>query len=578
MSIKTPENDRYSNAAEYDSNGSDVYDLYASLLNYKRAINNINRIAVKLDWVPLDHRRRLKAYELLNSYFSNYSRSFRKNPETGDTALNEDLCEVGDSFWLCEKMRDKLLGGGITLNTELSSLGDKIAYEKLLQSTLLADDIKSLIQEQLNILSAAEEISLLREKILGGWFKNNNIFNTIHENELTASWSGDCVYYIYWDVNKECPNIKTYDPGFVFPFYFYDSPEESLMDGDKEIVERWFLAYDTKFGDYDAVYRETYELVIELDGYKCYKHAAFYKTNSISIEEFSDVNIFSDGLIDDWVDLQIDFIPFQWVSNLKIGSSNFGLSNIQNNVDILDNLINNYSDISTNSEYLGGAIIGASGKEVRPVKNSSTNELIPIRIMPRSVYFLGEGGSMDLIDTSNMQSALLSTEDSLFKRFLNNNNIPDILSSKGGDATRDLSGYALRIRMTPFIDKMVPLRTSRQEIYSAMMEKVMKMFSIYGNAFEKKIFSGALFKINFKFGDLYPQDEADNISILNSKTQLFSKKTVLKMAREAGYDIDIDNELDLLNSDADNDVSRSQSLFDTRLNTEEKLKDNTDEV
>ena len=101
-------------------NTSKIYDLYASLLNYKKQIGDL-KLARSYNWIPDEHLRRLQAYELLTAFYQNYSRDFRMAPEAGDEGNNDDIMESGDAAWLCNKIKAKLLGG----NPKLSMPGPK---------------------------------------------------------------------------------------------------------------------------------------------------------------------------------------------------------------------------------------------------------------------------------------------------------------------------------------------------------------------------------------------------------------------------------------------------------------------
>jgi len=586
--LTTPESTAVSNATN-TSDVTKVYDLYASLLNYKKKIYDVDRIGVSISWVPKEHQRRLLAYELLKAYFSNYSRDFRHPPETGDDSLNDNLSEVGDPAWYANKMRDKLLGGKVSITAPLPT---ELGVESVLVSLIGTDDIepalKKATEEQLKELQKMKPILAAREAKLQGWFKDGSVYNTLSENELKCSWSGDMVYYTMWDDIKKKPVLHTYDPGYIFPYFFNESPTVSFQDNNSEVVERWFLAWNTTFYDTPAVYRETYELRRGFDPedtrpegqkeYKtrCFRHIAYYAFNEdagIALDEFTDEQIVpaknedgSDGLVEDWTDMEIDFIPFKWIPNIALEGEAFGLSNLQPLIDIFDNMINNYSDTNKNSEYLGGAIMAASGEDVKPATNLD-GSLKAIEIQPCSVYFLGKGGQISVVDTSTMQTALIATREVLHKSFLNNADIPDVLTAKGGDTTANLSGYALRIMIQPFLDKITPMRSNRSESYGELFIMIQKLWALKGNDYERLIFAGEIYKPEVNFGDLSPSDELETVKKLNLLDSILSNKTILELAKKEGYDIDVVEELIAKEEQADKEAERNKSLFDdNRLN------------
>jgi len=92
-----------------------VYDQYASVLNYKNDITVLNRPAVSVSWIPENNLRRIKAYEVYHAYYDNYSRDYRLPPDSGGTSHNDNIVEVGDPAWFCDKLKSKLLGDDIKL-------------------------------------------------------------------------------------------------------------------------------------------------------------------------------------------------------------------------------------------------------------------------------------------------------------------------------------------------------------------------------------------------------------------------------------------------------------------------------
>ena len=101
-----------------ESSPTKKYDLYASILNFKKEISTLNSPFLSIDWIPEDHLRRIQAYEIFASYYYNFSRDYRFNPESGDTSQNDTIKEMGDAAWLCNKIKSKLLGEEITLSVK----------------------------------------------------------------------------------------------------------------------------------------------------------------------------------------------------------------------------------------------------------------------------------------------------------------------------------------------------------------------------------------------------------------------------------------------------------------------------
>ena len=558
-------------ASIVSTTSTSVYDMYASLLNYKKTISEYLREAVSICWVPSEHQRRLKAYELLHAYWDNYSRDFRQAPETGTDDLKNEISEQGDCWWFCEKLKNKLLGDKLSVSLSVPAIfGDEEFYAKMLADTMLDANLKSALFERQKQFEAAKRICILRERYLQWWFEDQNIFNTINMNESKCSALGDCVYMLGWEDNTVV--LKTFDPAFCFPKKYYipvNSWDETIND---KVIERFIVAWEeeTISDNFFLLYREVYELRTNGKVYRQKSYFQYGNSASISIEDLTDEEMTEDS-DSTWEDIGLDFIPYVWIPNIaREGEEPFGISNIFHVIDLIDKLLNNETNLSINAEYLGGAIVGLSGKNIR-LKKDTSGDLISIPIRPRTAFMLGEDGRMTLVDTANMQTALLATLKYQTEKLLKILDMPDIVAGKTESAGQ-LSGLALRILMQPLIDRINPIRADRQKRYATLFYYIQKFFAIYGDDYEKLIFAGDLFDVKLNFGELIPMDEKAEIEMLNSMKGLFSDKTVLTKAKESGIvNFDIDTELELLKEKAVQDAANAQSMFDFRMNQDKGL-------
>lgn len=546
-----------------------VYDMYASLLNYKKAITKFERLVVSKSWLPADSIRRIKAYELLSSYYWNYSRDFRQPPETGDISFNDELSEMGDPSWICEKFKNKILGDKVTINIPVpSEFSDDLTLKKLKESKAIDEEDKHVIDEMIERLQNVKDIIASREAKLKGWFTDEMIYGVIEKNESKCSYLGDCVYHPYWDKINNVPKIKTYDAGYCFPDINIsdESPGVSLEDSKFIVNERFFLAWELTNGN---VYREVYELRLgENDTSRCFKHAAEYNYVAESEKELKDFT--NEDLADKtktvWTDLEIPFIPFVWVPNLSVeGYEPFGRSNLHFLLDIFDNIINTDSDLNTNSEYLGGAILAVSGENIKAVKNSD-GSLKPIKVQPRSVYFLGKSGSIDVVDTSKMQTALLETIKERKGKLTQNTNIPDIMTGK--ISRQQMSGFALTVLMQPFIDTIAPMRQARQQPYSMLFYMVQYYYQLFGDDFEKIIFKGDIYDAQIQFGNIIPADRESQLKRYGMMGNIFSNRKILETAKDEGWNIDVDQELERLLTQTKEESELLQKSLEERMEKE----------
>jgi hypothetical protein len=539
-----------------------VYDIYSSLLNFKKAISTLNRPGVDFTWIPQKHERRLKAYELLESYYYNYSREYRFAPESGGASYNDTIREFGDSAWVCNTIKAKLLGDGVNIAMEMP------------------DELKDFEKAETPEASlvALRGVLLARENYIKRWWKNNNVFLSVDENETKCSYLGDCVYYLEWKtewiegVNISRPNIKTYDPGFIFPFL---NCNDKSIEGNGQIVkDRVIIVWEESSKEildnvaqdqYFVIFRDIYELRAAGEGqYKCYRKHGYYKYNTT--QEINIKNLIDDDLLNaedaKWIDLGIDFMPFEIVPNISVQGQDFGLSNIHFLIGIIDSMINNDTDLTRNSELLGGATVFGSGKDVVLARDSVTKQPKAIAIQPNTFYPLGEGGSATLLNTSTMQTALLDTAKALREKLIRNSNITEI--GAGMLDVNQLSTISLKMFMQPLLDMINPMRQQRNMHYSNIFYNVQRLYQLFGTEEEKKIFQSPLYDFNLVFGDIVPGDEKAKLEEYNLLLTLTDEQTVLEKMKDDGYNIDINQVLERKKTAAAEAMAANADLFGMR--------------
>jgi len=516
-----------------------VYDMYAPVLNYKQAITSSSRPGVSYSWVPEAHKRRLKYYEMMWSYWNNISRDYRASPESGDTSQNDDLLELGDAEWLSEKIKSKILGSNVQImvNTELLESHIK-TLEKLLENSEEADigEVRAAIEEKLEDMKSRKALTPAQEAYLKDWWHDNGIYNIINSNESKAGYCGDCVYKVYHD--GESVKLTTYDPGLCFPDDYSQIPDISWDLKSKEpVLYRFMLAWEVGADDSSIhLYREVYELRKVGNEKKCYCQKAYYAVSPSSDRDITDMNEgdLAEGNTMAWEDIGLDFIPFVWIANNPVqGEEPFGISNLHFSIDMLDNMITAFYDLSENASYLGGATLITTGKAVKFRRDSAGTANLAIKIRPGRMYNIGEDGDITLLDTSKMQDALLKTIEHQEYRFLRNNCIPDVVAGKlkGTDIP---SGVALALMMQPLVDKIKPIRQSRYESYAYLFYYVMRMMQEKGDAYEKAIFKGNYPEVSLKFGDLMPTDDEVIIKKYVQLGAILDNETILEMAKQDG--------------------------------------------
>jgi hypothetical protein len=540
-----------------------VYDIYAPILNYKKSITVLNRPAITINWIPREHSRRLKAYEILAALYFNYSRDYRNNPESGAANENDTIWEMGDPAWLCDTIKAKLLGDRFELVIDTP---DEIKDLDRLRNAEGADAARIAELDKLKMLLDQRQ-AYLRE-----WWNDEGVAVKVDENEAKASYLGDCAYMVEWNEDKNAPAIRTYDPGYVFPFY--DCDDVSVQEGVKEMVkDRVVIAWEEDsetwkdMDNFFILWHDIYELRVGANGKKsCWRHSAYYKFNSA--EKFDLRTLFdSSAMIENterpWEDLGIDFIPIVVIPNIQVQGADFGISNTHLHIDNFDAIINNDTDLQKNSSYLGGATVGFSGKDVTQAIDPVTKRPEPILISPNTGFALGENGSMTLLDTSRMQTALLETTKYEIDKLIRNTGVTEIGAGKVDSGS--LSTLSIMILMRPLLDKIYPMREQRRAHYARLFWMVQRLYQIFGSSEEISLFVDPLYKTTINFGEIVPVNKAERIDYYLKLVDLIGERAALEIARKDGLDINIEQ---VLADKAQDRAARTKSeadLFNLRM-------------
>ena len=214
----------------------------------------------------------------------------------------------------------------------------------------------------------------------------------------------------------------------------------------------------------------------------------------------------------------------------------FGASNLHWHVALVDAIINAYNDLKHNAEYLGGATVFASGKDAR-YKRDSSGDPLPVGIAPNTMYMLGEGGDMQLLDTANLQKALLDTIEKLDKKLIRNAEITEV-GAGVYSSQQELSGKALKILIQPLLDKITPMRAIRRRRYTMLFWMVQRLLQVYGSPEEKALFAGDLYNCYLEFGNILPDDEAEQVDEYVKLEGLIGIEATLDKMIENGWTLD----------------------------------------
>jgi len=543
------------------------YDLWAPILNYKKGVTSLKRAGVSsgASWAPSLHLRRLEAYEILEAYYNCYSRDFRMGAESGDAGNNDDVIEMRNPAWLCDKMRNKVLGGEVDVYMPIPKRFGSVGEIESRLAKTEDQALRKALEDRLSKLAEIEAITTMREEFLRDWFSDQMIYLQIDEAETLTSYLGDAVLIPYWDDRNKTVKVKVEDPGFCFPYYdcndaSWENPEVLCQDRFVVAWEEWSNSEEIK------VWRDVYELRVVGNKLACYRQKAYFKIGEKDEKTILDLDpemdLWDEAQDGSWDALGFDFVPAVWLPNVSAPGQPFGKSNLHGLLPLFDSMMNTDTDIANNSEHLGGATLIATGKGIRLKRDAGTKAPIPVSIQPNTLYHIGDDGEVTILDNSKMQDALLKTEEKYRNDLIRLSEITEIGAGlmKPSEAP---SGVALAILLQPLMDKVLPMRDRRQQAYSNLFYQVQTMFGLFGDEEAKPLFSGDnKYDLFIRFGDLLPSDgkaELEEAAILKT---VADGETALEYLKDRGWSLDVERVKKRQAEQREQESEANRQLFD----------------
>lgn len=538
-----------------------VIDLW-SPLSHKQPLaqNGRGTEAFARSWLTDDARRRLTAYQILLAYQSNVARSFL--PED-DTSAGEHR-EYGDPALMVKQITAHLLGkeqsirvpGAEDFDPESATSQGESAPEEA---------------------QAAYE----RQQYLRDWAIDERLPLKMMEAEKRAVGLGDGVYLLAWSTSKNRPRLRVIDPGFYFPVL----PEGLEDDYPARIHLAWEIPGVDGFPD--RLRRVTYELgpispatrvevftdrlrrlvnltpenePVPMEGDRfttdgrivrtypwgdtssvtCYLTDAEWNLRDLPMTATLDTlpldrAIFhtnEDGELLDRLDLRIDFVPIVHIPNTPATLEHFGTSSISDVLQLFDDLAAADTDLQASSATTGTPPIGLAGARP-PSGPDGTPERVTVA--PGEVWFLGEGGKLHALDTSNSLKALRDYVSDLRDRMAENMRVPaSVLGRARPEAFA--SGIHLQLSFGPMQSLIRELRLTRGEKYPLMMKFVQRL-AMAGGALPP----GDVYDVEVLFGSFLPSDVAEvvkNVRQLMTPPQAISLESAITMLMEVGLPIE----------------------------------------
>lgn len=462
-------------------------------------------------WVG-DHWRRLMAYKLYESYYRNNGRAWHQNLTDEDRSHRR---EYGDAGTIVDQVLSSLLGDDQSLVIPEAS-GDN------------PDP------------AAEEQLALLLQ-----WAEDERFDHKMIEAERSAIKLGDAVYVLGWNEEKQRPVLRVWDPGFYFPVL--DAME------DEEFPRTIHIAYEYEVptpGDKGAaktyIRRITWELVDtaedeRFDATVEYNHAWNENATTMTVV-YSDGSWLRDNLKGDFsdldpskatwrsrdVDLEVDFIPVIHVPNLVAESEHYGTSLLARPLQIIDDLINNDTDLQASSATTGSPPIAVSGVGLPRDRDGKITSY-----GPGTVWETGDGNAT-MIDTSRSLDALLKYDDHLLERLAVVSKVPESLLGRV-KPNEVPSGIAITLSFTPHASLVKEMRLVRKAKYRLLLKFVTRFYMANDDLVED-------FGAQLVFGSFLPADRQETTtvvqSLLNSDPPAISQETAVRMLMEAGFPIE----------------------------------------
>ncbi|MGW5003248.1 hypothetical protein ACWEP8_36970 [Streptomyces hydrogenans] len=512
-------------------------------------------------WVPAQDERRLAAYKLLAAYSNNQAAELAQlRDPTAD-----DRREFGDPSMFVETVLANVLGREQTITVpgaEQTGTADKNV------DPVMAERVQTLLRT---------------------WAEDELLETRMLQTERKAVTLGDGVYLLAWDPAKKRVRVKSYDPGFYYPVLGED---DDGADYPTRIHLAWELPEDTKKGLKPRLRRITYELDwirpatasgVDRDGravraplmteptdtdpakpalgpgdipgengfiarqypwnddlsyITCYLTDATWDLGDLKAgHDVDDLPMAKahyatgpTGEVLDHLDLLIDFIPVIHVPNtVPDAQEHWGTSSLAKILQVFDELAGTDTDSAKASATTGSPILALAG-------GHPTGQREEMAVAPGTVFRTGEGGRLDVVDTSPQLAELRNHRTDLSERAATVARLPAVSLGTVNPAEVP-SGYALEISLGPLVSLVGFMRLARAPKYDLLLRFVQRL-SLAGQAPD---WAGVTVqRARLAFGSFTPTDKA---AILKQVVEAFeagvmSLETAIRTLAEAGWDMD----------------------------------------
>jgi hypothetical protein len=441
-------------------------------------------------WLPLQHRRRIKAYEYLEQLNCNVDAPV-------DAQADMRPVRFGTVAYTIQLLRDLTVGGEqrITVQGAEAQGGDP-ARQK--QQTVISD-----------------------------WAERNRFFAKMQEAERQAGLLGDVFYRLRLGKTRGQLDVKidVIHPSFVFPVFD--------VDGNISEVDLIWEEYRTINGiETLCVYKDTYEFgpgghVYETAGW--YLYTSVPALNDLALDQY-DTTV--DGKEINKLDLALTEIPVYHLPNFYT-ISDFGECDLAYVTDAVRELNAADTDLSAAASLLGVPPMVVAGLKGQ-VRNGVVQNQDADTVGPGKVWNVDTaGGKAEYMDNSTLLKCLLEYYDRVEHLFFRNIRLGKMFSGQT-DNIRDIeSGKAFKTLLASLYARVAQKRTVRKTFYSVLFGAIRDMFILLGKTAE---FPEP--KMYVEFGNVLPSDNSDDLKVVaeiwaQGKGPI-SAETAVRMAAKAG--------------------------------------------
>jgi hypothetical protein len=484
------------------------------------AVSGASRAPVS-SWVPVEDRRRLSAYYVLDAYRKNSTRNLlrratwvrrQKQREYGDPSLLTKRVRsgvLGDDFELVLPGADDDLGDAPDLPPRPDPVPDdadeidrrvftvaEARWKDLANRTI--DEWEEAVQDQPFLQERQQELRDWADRVL--------LAPLMVEAEDDCVNLGDTIYALFPQPG-DWPRVEIYEPDGYFPVldtkrdgyptkvHLAWEIEERLPDQTtKRFVERytWELVEIATMQDVEDVTSDaTGNIAVSGDDgtiragrrypwaeteegeeaavstETCLFTRGKWELDAKTLSKVPDLDLGA-AVEKEQIDLECDFLPFVHIPNTPASRDHFGQGSLTLVAQIIDDIGQTDTDLMETARLVAAPAIALSGAEAKDQT-----------IRPLTIFNLGKDGAMTLLDLSVGLEKVMAFADRLADRLFVNSQVPATLVGKVNSSDAP-SGIAMLLDAAPFAQLIGTLRMAREPKYRLLLKFAQRMAQTAG--------------------------------------------------------------------------------------------------